>query len=473
LANARAVDVAAAAERIRVAAAVLEQARALWLPTITVGGDYNRHDGKVQDSSGNISDNSLSSVMFGLGTGIGTAAIFSPNDAMFAKLVARQQLRARQADLQAVSNDTLVAVTDAYFTVQQARGELAGAVEATRRTEEIVEQTKKLVPSGLVPELETDRAEAELARRQQAELAARERWRVASTAWPGVLAARSLDRFGTGTRSAPRDALIAASADEGHRGKAFGLEGVGDNLGAFLGPLVAVALLTLAHVSLRSILLLAVIPGSLAAVMVLCVREQPVAVAAKAKLDLNVRRFPRGYWTYLGVTVLFGIGNSSNSFLILQTQDLGASLTVTILIYALFNLVAALASYPAGYLSDRLGRKGVLLLSFLVFSAVYLGFGLTANVVLIGALFVLYGVYQGVFRSVGKALASDFVPAEWRAGGVGWYTAAVGLSGLVASVVGGELWTRVGPSATFLYGAGFALLGSIALVLLVPQKHGE
>ena len=180
LANVQAVDIAAAAERIRVAAAVLQQARALWLPTITIGGDYNHHDGKIQDSTGNIVDNSHGSLMFGLGTGIGAAAIFSPNDAIFAALVARQQLRARRADLQTASNDTLVAVTDAYFSVAQARGELAGALEAIRRTEEIVRRTQQLVPAGLVPALEMDRAEAELARRQQAELSARERWQVAS-----------------------------------------------------------------------------------------------------------------------------------------------------------------------------------------------------------------------------------------------------------------------------------------------------
>jgi outer membrane protein TolC len=179
LANVRAVDVAAAAKRIQIAAAVLEQAQVLWLPTITVGGDYARRDGRQQDTMGNVSDNSRSSLMFGLGTGIGSAAVLNVGDAIFAPLAARQQLRARQADRQAASNDTLVAVSDAYFNVQQARGELAGAAAATQRTEELVGRTKKLAPA-LVPELETDRAEAELVRRQQAELFARERWKVAS-----------------------------------------------------------------------------------------------------------------------------------------------------------------------------------------------------------------------------------------------------------------------------------------------------
>jgi outer membrane protein TolC len=179
LANAQAVDIAAAAERIRVAAATLEQARILWLPTITLGGDYNRHDGRNQDTQGNVFDNSRSSLMFGAGTGIGPAAILNVSDAIFVPLAARQQVRARQADVRVASNDTLVAVTDAYFTVQQARGELAGAVEATRRTEDLFRRTRQLAPA-VVPDLETDRAEAELARRQQAELVAQERWAVAS-----------------------------------------------------------------------------------------------------------------------------------------------------------------------------------------------------------------------------------------------------------------------------------------------------
>jgi MFS family permease len=291
-----------------------------------------------------------------------------------------------------------------------------------------------------------------------------------ATSWPGALGARSLDRLGAGTRSAPRDALIAASAEEAHRGKAFGLEGAGDNLGACLGPLLTIALLALLDVGLRTIFFLAVIPGSLALLMVLLVRERETSGHTKFGLDLDVRRLPGDYLRYLVVTALFGIGNSSNAFLILRTRGLGSSITTTVFIYALYNLVAALASYPAGYLSDALGRKRLLLLSFLVFLLVYVGFGLTTNVVVVGMLFVFYGLYQGIYRSVGKAFATDFLPAELHASGVGWFTATVGLSGLVASVVGGELWSRLGPSATFLYGSGFALVGGIALLVLVPGR---
>jgi MFS family permease len=292
-----------------------------------------------------------------------------------------------------------------------------------------------------------------------------------STVWQGVFGARLLDRFGAGTRSAPRDALIASSVDEENRGRAFGLEGVGDNAGAFLGPLLAVFLLYALHVDIRAIFYLAIIPGLLAFLMVLLVEERRAAVAAKSKIDVSLRQFPKAYWKYLLVTALFGLGNSTNSFLILRTQDIGASLETTILIYSAFNLVAALISYPAGSLSDKWGRKNILLASFVIFLVAYLGFALTQNIVLIAALFVFYGLYQGIFRTVGKALASDFVPEYLRASGVGWYSTTIGLLQLVASIVAGLLWDRIGHAAVFYYGAAFAVVGSIGLLLLIPEKH--
>jgi MFS family permease len=292
-----------------------------------------------------------------------------------------------------------------------------------------------------------------------------------STVWQGVFGARLLDRIGTGIRSAPRDALIASSVDEKDKGRAFGLEGVGDNAGACLGPLLAVFLLYALHVGLRAIFYLAIIPGLLAFFTLLLVKEQHAAVTAKAKIDVSLRQFPKAYWKYLLVTALFGLGNSSNAFLILRTQDIGASLETTILIYAAFNLVAALISYPAGALSDTWGRKNILLASFVVFLIAYLGFALTRNVLLVAALFVFYGLYQGIFRAVGKSFASDFVPERLRASAVGWYNTTVGLLQLVASVVAGLLWDRIGHAAVFYYGAAFAVVGSIALLLLIPANE--
>jgi MFS family permease len=289
-----------------------------------------------------------------------------------------------------------------------------------------------------------------------------------STIWPELFGARLLDRLGAGTRSAPRDALIAASTDEKNRGSAFGLEGVGDNAGAFIGPLLAVLLLYAFHVGLRTIFYIAVLPGLMAFLMVALVRERPSSFAAKSKIDAGFRRFPRQYWLYLLATAIFGIGNSSNAFLILQTRSIGASLETTILIYAAFNLVAAVISYPAGSLSDRWGRRNVLLVSFAIFFIAYAGIAVFRNEYLIAILFIFYGLYQGMFRAVGKAFAADFVPEALRASGVGWYSTTIGMLQLVSSVVAGLLWDHVGHEAVFYFGAASAVAGSVAMALLVP-----
>jgi MFS family permease len=291
------------------------------------------------------------------------------------------------------------------------------------------------------------------------------------TVWQGLFAARLMDRLGTGTRSAPRDALIASSVHEKDRGRAFGMEGLGDNAGAFLGPLLTVFLLSALHIAIQPIFYLAFIPGLLAFFIVLLVKENPAQVASESKIEVNLRQFPKNYWKYLLVTAMFGLGNSSNAFLILRTQESGASLKTTILIYAAFNLVAALISYPAGSLSDTWSRKNVLLVSFVIVVVVYLGFALTTKIVLLAGLFIFYGLYQGMFRAVGKAFASDFVPDHLRASGIGWYSATVGLSQLVASVVAGLFWDRIGHAAAFYYGTAFAILGSVVLFLLIPSKH--
>ena len=292
-----------------------------------------------------------------------------------------------------------------------------------------------------------------------------------ATVWPALFGARLLDRLGAGTRAAPRDALIASSVAEENRGRAFGLEGAGDNAGAFLGPLLTLLLLYAVGVDIRTVFYLAIIPGLLAFAMVVLVTEHRAAIHAEAKIDISLRQFPRDYWKFLLVMAVFGIGNSSNAFLILQTQDIGASLPTTILIYAAYNLVAALISYPAGWLSDTWGRRNVLLVCFLVFLIAYLGFALTRNVFLIGGLFAFYGLYQGIFRAVGKAFAASFVPDRLRASGVGWYSSTVGLLQLFASVVAGLLWDRIGHAAVFYYGALFAAVGIVALLVLLPQTH--
>ena len=288
--------------------------------------------------------------------------------------------------------------------------------------------------------------------------------------WEGVLGARFLDRFGTGTRSAPRDALIAESADAKHRGKAFGLEGVGDNLGAFLGPLIGLLLISWFVVPIRTVFYFAFIPGVLAIIMIFLVKEKKRLEEPHKKVVIHFKQFPTSYWRYIFGIAIFGLGNSAGAFLILQTRGVGISLAFTILIYAFYNLIAALSSYPAGVLSDRFGRKILMLSCFFIFIAVYLGFWSSSNLYIIGFLFLLYGVYQGIFRAVGKTFATDFVEPHLRASSIGWYSTTVGLSGLIASIVAGFLWDKVSHPTVFIYGVFFATLGFFALLFLVPKN---
>ena len=271
-----------------------------------------------------------------------------------------------------------------------------------------------------------------------------------ATVWQGVFGARLLDRLGAGTRSAPRDALIASSVEEKDRGRAFGLEGIGDNAGAFLGPLLAVFLLYVAAYWHTRHLLSGADSGSLAFLMVLLVKERPVAVAAKAKIDISLRQFPKTYWRYLLATALFGIGNSSNAFLILRTQDIGASLETTILIYAGVQSGGSVDFLSGGVPFRQMGpeKHPARLVPYFPSSPIS-ALPSRKTVLLIAALFVFYGMYQGIFRAVGKALASDFVPEHLRASGIGWYSTTVGLLQLVASVVAGLLWDRIGHGGVF------------------------
>lgn len=288
-----------------------------------------------------------------------------------------------------------------------------------------------------------------------------------STVWHQVLAARFTDRLGSGTRSAPRDALIAGSAAEDSRGKAFGLEGIGDNLGAFFGPLIAIALLYGFHVDLRSIFYLAFIPGVVAFILILFVREKKIQKSKPVVFHFSFSAFPTSYWKYIAITALFGLGNSSNSFLILQARNVGIPLLFTILIYAGFNLVAALSSYPAGALSDKWGRKTLLLISFVIYAITYFGFGMSTNIATLGFLFLFYGIHGGMYRTIGKAFATDNISPELRATAIGIFSMTVGFSGLAANLIAGQLWVHVSPAAAFYTGAAFSGIAIISGYYLI------
>jgi MFS family permease len=288
-----------------------------------------------------------------------------------------------------------------------------------------------------------------------------------AVAWPAVLAGRFVDRLGSGTRSAPRDALIAAAAGKSRRGVAFGLEGAGDNLGTVAGPLIAAALLFALHLTVRWIFSLAAVPGVVAFALVAPVPE--TVRHDQPGERPNARSLPPGYWKYLVAAAVSGLGNLSSAFVILRAARAGIPDAQTVLSYAAFNLLAAASSYPAGALSDRLGRKDVLLTGLAILVAADVGLTLAGPAAVVGALFVLSGAYQGIFRAAGKSLATDLAPPRQRATAIGLYSGAVGVAALLASLFGGQLWVSVGPSTTFAYGATLGAIGWILLATLVSE----
>jgi MFS family permease len=288
--------------------------------------------------------------------------------------------------------------------------------------------------------------------------------------WPLVLTARVLDRFGKGLRGSPRDALIADSSEEALRGRAFGFHRSTDQAGAVIGPLLALPLLALLHQDLRALFVVAFIPAALGVAVLTAVRETGKGAAAGAALPrFRLRDTDSAFRRFLAVMLLFTIGNSSDMFLILRAQQLGMGTRQIVLLFAAFNAVYVLSAYPAGVLSDRIGRKRVLIAGMAVFALVYAGFGLARAPAAIWPLFAIYGLYQGLTDGTSRAFIVDLVAPEHRATALGVFAMAAGLATFPASVIAGVLWQKLGPSAPFFYGAATAALAAAGFVWVRPR----
>lgn len=305
-----------------------------------------------------------------------------------------------------------------------------------------------------------------------------------ATTWGWVLGVRFADRAGKGLRTAPRDALVADSVDERQRGLAFGLHRAGDTAGAFVGLLVAlIVLLTAQHTgalerrTFQIVVLLSLIPAVLAVVvLVLGAREVKASGAGAERPRLTLAGFDRRFRLFLGIVVLFTLGNSSDAFLILRAQNAGLSVAGVLGMMITFNLVYSLVSSPAGALSDRIGRRRLLVAGWLLYAVVYLGFSRATAGWHAWALMGVYGIYYGLSEGAAKAFVADLVPSERRGTAYGVYNAAIGLMALPASLVAGILWQGaggwegLGPGAPFLFGAVVALLAAVLLALL-PERQ--
>lgn len=304
------------------------------------------------------------------------------------------------------------------------------------------------------------------------------------TTWGGVLAVRFGDRVGKGIRTAPRDALVADSVDERQRGIAFGLHRAGDTAGAVVGIGIALLILLatqrgsvdLSRGSFQIIVLASMVPAILAVlVLALGAKETKIEGPRATPPRLTLAGFDRRFRYFLLVIVVFTLGNSSDAFLILRAQHAGLTVPGVLGMMLTFNLVYAAVSSPAGALSDRFGRRRFLVIGWLLYVVVYLGFAKATAGWHTWALMGVYGVYYGMTHGVAKAFVADLVPKERRGTAYGVYSAAVGVTALPASIIAGVLWQGVGgwpgfgPGAPFLAGSILAL---VATILLVSMPRG-
>lgn len=285
-----------------------------------------------------------------------------------------------------------------------------------------------------------------------------------------VLAVRFSDRVGKGIRTSPRDALIADSTDAAMRGKAFGFHRSLDHAGAIVGPLLATALMAWFVTDLRMVFWLAAIPGVLAvALIVFKVRDVPHPVTT-GNLQTVKMAPPRHIKGYLLILLLFTLGNSSDVFLLLRAGQLGVTPARIPLLWTFFHVVKMCSAMPFGTLSDRIGRRGVIIAGWAVYTIAYTGFALAASELHIWLLFAWYGLFYGMTEGVEKAYLADLAAPAERGNAFGWYNFAVGVGALPASLLFGMIWQKASPQAAFYVGAGLACLAALLLSAWAPPS---
>ena len=283
-----------------------------------------------------------------------------------------------------------------------------------------------------------------------------------------VLGARFIDRLGKGIRDAPRDALISESIKKQRRGKWFGFHRMMDTSGAILGTVVAFLLLRWFTNNYRTIFWLATIPAFLAvAVVLLFVKDVRHKINKKVKLSL--KGFSKSYKMFILTSVIFNLGNFSYAFYVLRAQNLGIPTAVIPLVYLTYNIVYAIFAMPAGIWSDKIGRKKVILLGYLMLAATAILFSFITSNIFVWLIFALYGLQIAFVNGTSRAFVSDLSPKHEKGTGMGVYQTATGLAILPASIIAGALWDTLGAHAPFIYAAILSITASIMLVAFVRK----
>ncbi len=301
----------------------------------------------------------------------------------------------------------------------------------------------------------------------------------AAYGWPLAFMAKALDRLGKGVRSPAKDALISEAVTPDIKGRAYGFDRAMDSAGAMVGVLLCAGLMALLPGQYRKVFLITAVPGLLALLGTTRLRDVvrpaddaaavPTTGAASAP-TAPWQLLPGAYWRVFTVLLLFAAANSSDTFILLRAHQLGMSDVLVLGVYALYNLVYASTSYPAGILSDRLGRWGLMGVGWAIYAAAYLAFAAIGQASWMWLIYPLYGVYVGITDGVGKAALVDYIPGEIRGTGLGLYYMSAGFVTLCASVWAGVLWDRWGPAAPFWFGGCMACVALLSLLVLRPRR---
>lgn len=280
-----------------------------------------------------------------------------------------------------------------------------------------------------------------------------------------VLVLRFVERVGKGIRTAPRDSIVAGSVENGETGKSFGLQKAMDNSGAILGPFIAFILLLTFKDNYRLIFLLAGIPSILGILVIIF----GITEAKKNKESLLKKfrfgDFSKKFYFFLAIVFIFTLGNSTDALLLVKANEIGIKVAFIPLVYLLTNVVSVLLSIPIGSLSDRVGKEKILIIGYIIYALVYFGFGASNHVMVIAALFALYGVYSAATDGIQKAFVSDIVDENKKGTGLGLYNALLGITLLPASLIAGILYDKVNSHVPFYFGTVTALISAVLMFL--------